>query len=112
MNVSNFTVFVTEFLEERYIFMNEEMITRQAILKEQLAENQNTAKLLWRLYRAEMMRLIENPTSQPDVSILERFIENESGTFGLTLAQLFIDAIKFGSTNADVLMEGLLYDRQ
>lgn len=80
-------------------------MNKQEILKEQLAENRETARKIWQIYYREMMRLIENPTSQPDVSVLERFIENENGTFGQTLAQLFIDAIKYGNTHAEFLTE-------
>ena len=52
-----------------------------------------------------MMRLIENPTSKPDVSVLERFIENESGTFGQELAKIFKDAIEYGFTHAGFVSE-------
>lgn len=79
--------------------------TKQEILKEQLEERRETAKRVWKIYHNEMMRLIENPTSQPDVSALERVIENESGTFGQELAKIFKDAIEFGFCHAKFVSE-------
>lgn len=79
--------------------------TKQEILKEQLEERRETAKRVWKIYHNEMMRLIENPNSQPDVSALEKFIEDESGTFGQELARLFKDAIEFGFTHAEFVLE-------
>lgn len=72
----------------------------QEILKEQIEEHRETAREVWKIYHDEMMRLIDNPNSQPDVSVLERFIENENGTFGQELAKLFKDAIEFGFCHA------------
>lgn len=77
----------------------------QEILREQIEERKETVNKVWKIYNDEMMRLIENPTSKPDVSVLERFIENESGTFGQELAKIFKDAIEYGFAHAGFVSE-------
>lgn len=77
------------------------MYSMQELLKEQIEERRETARKVWKIYIAEMERLIENQGARPDTSTLERFIENESGTFGQSLAKLFIDAIEFGFYHAE-----------
>lgn len=77
----------------------------QEILREQIEERKETVNKVWKIYNDEMMRLIDNPTSQPDVSVLERFIENESGTFGQELAKIFKDAIEYGFAHAGFVSE-------
>lgn len=79
--------------------------TRQEILREQLAEREETARKIWKIYHDEMTRLIENPDSQPDSSVLEKFIESESGTFGQELAKIFKDAIEYGFAHAGFVSE-------
>ena len=88
--------------EGRCINMNK---MQQIILREQLAEHKETARKIWKIYHDEMTRLIENPDSQPDSSVLERFIENESGTFGQELAKIFKDAIEYGFAHAGFVSE-------
>jgi hypothetical protein len=78
---------------------------KQIVLREQLAEREETARKIWKIYHDEMTRLIENPDSQPDSSVLERFIENESGTFGQELAKIFKDAIEYGFAHAGFVSE-------
>lgn len=77
----------------------------QEMLREQIEERKETVNRVWKIYNDEIMRLIENPTSKPDVSVLERFIENESGTFEQELARLFKDAIEFGFNHASFVSE-------
>lgn len=88
--------------------MNEELKMKRAILKEQVEYYQQIAKQLWRIYYKEMMRLVENPSSQPDTSELERFADdNVDITFNHELALLFKDAIEFGFCHAGFVSENL-----
>ena len=78
---------------------------KQIVLREQLAERKQTARKIWKIYHDEMTRLIENPDLQPDSSVLERFIENGSSTFGQELAKIFKDAIEYGFAHAGFVSE-------
>lgn len=71
------------------------------ILKDQFEERRETATKVYLLYLDEMKRLIKNPNARPDISALERFIENESGAFGRELAKVFMDAIECGHRHAN-----------
>lgn len=85
---------------------------RQLILTGQLAEHMETTERIWEIYYNEMIRLIESPDLQPDTSVLEKFIENKSDTFGQELAKLFKDTIEFGFTYGGFVMEVESYGNQ
>lgn len=85
---------------------------KQVILAGQLAEHMETTERIWQIYYDEMIRLLKNPDSQPDTSVLKKFIENKSDTFGQELARLFKDAIEFGFTYGGFVMEVESYGNQ
>ncbi len=85
---------------------------RQFVLAGQLAEHMETTEKIWKIYYDEMIRLLENPDSQPDTSVLEKFIENKNDTFGQELARLFKDAIEFGFTYGGFVLEVEPYGNQ
>lgn len=91
--------------------MDEKLKMKQMILREQVEDRQKVSKQLWRVYYKEMMRLIENPSSQPDTSELDKFIrDNVHVTFDRELASLFKDALEFGFGHAGFVSENLFME--
>lgn len=92
--------------------MREELKMKQAILEEQVRFYQEVSRRLWKIYYKEMMRLIENPSLQPDTSEFERFAhDNMDITFSRELALLFRDAIQFGFGHAEFISENLFREQ-